>query len=385
VYPLAVGTIVESKEIWDELSQAIQDLSLRTVFSLTELPSDWPGFLDRIDRLRPDVILLEVTKLREPLDQTVARIRSGGAQPAVFALHREAHPEAILTALRAGAVEFLYPPMAGQLKAALERLGQNREQQGQDPRRHGGKAVAFVSVKGGCGATTLACHVAVELPRHTRTKVLLADLDLQAGMVGFLVKVKTPYTVSDAANNLQRLDPSYWRALISNGIPDLEIISAPTTPAARQLSPQQLKQVVAFARTQYPWTVVDLGRNLSAGTLAVLELIDEAYLVTTHDVPALHQAKQMVQTLVEGGYDRSKLRLLLNRTPRHADVTLKELEGMLGVPIDTTIPNHYQELQDAYSEGRLLDPGSTLNRSFARLAMKIAGVTEKKKKFALFG
>jgi len=376
--------IVETKEIWDELSLAVENFSLRTVFQLTELPSDWSSFLDRVERVRPDVIVLETTKLRVPLDEIVGRLRSTAAQPALFAVHREADSSAILEAMRSGASEFLFPPLELPLKAAFEKLGRSR-QKAYENQPKGGKAIGFLSVKGGCGATTIACHVAAELARCTQSKVLLADLDLQSGIVGFLAKTKTPYTVADAANNLQKLDPSYWRALVSNGIPNLEIISAPSTPAAKEISPQQLKHVVAFARTQYAWTVLDLGRNLTGASLAVLDITDQLYLVTTQEVPALHQVKQIVHTLTEGGYDRSRVRLLLNRPPKHADVSLVELETMLGLPIDTTIPNHYQPLQEAYGSGRLLDANTNLGKSFTRLAMKIAGVTEKKKKFALFG
>jgi hypothetical protein len=43
-------------------------------------------------------------------------------------------------------------------------------------------------------------------------------------------------------------------------------------------------------------------------------------------------------------------------------------------------------LHEAYAEGRLVDPGTNLGRSFARLTAKIAGTTEnKKKRFSLFG
>jgi len=384
VYPIAVGLVIETKAIWDELAAALQDLSVRTVFELSEIPADWPGFIDRIERLRPNVVLLEVTRLREPLEQVVARIQATSCHPAVFALHTEADPAAILMALRAGASEYVFPPLREPLQAAFERLDHHRQKAAEVANRSG-KTLAFVSAKGGCGATTLACHVAVELPHHVRAKVLLADLDMQAGSIGFLVKSKTPYSIADAASNLVRLDPSYWRALISNGIPDLEIITAPSAPGAKQVSPQQLKQVVAFARTQYPWSVLDLGRNLNAGTLGVLDLVDETYLVTTHEVPALHQAKHMIQLLLDGGYPRANLRLLLNRAPKHSDVTLEELEQMLGLPIYATIANDYQALQEAYAEGRLVQPGCNLGRSFGRLAMRIAGVNEeKKKKFSMF-
>lgn len=384
MYPISAGLVVETKEIWEELNRSLYDLSVRLLFQLSEVPSDWSDFLDRLERVRPDVVLLDVTHLRDPLEEVVRRIRSTGAQPAVFALHTTAEPSSILTALRAGVSEYLYPPFHEHLKAALERLAHTREK-AQEGRRRGGKTIAFVSAKGGCGATTIACHVSVELPHQVKGKVLLADLDLQSGLIGFLVKTKSTYSVADAVNNIQRLDQNYWRALVSNGIPDLEIITAPTTPAAKQLPALQLKQVLAFARTQYDWTVLDLGRNLNASTLSILDLIDETYLVTTHEVPALHQAKQMIQFMLDSGYPRANLRLILNRAPKRAEVTIGELEDMLGLPFYESVVDDYHSLQDAYADGRLLNGNSNLGKVFGRLTAKIAGVAESKKRFSLFG
>ena len=49
-------------------------------------------------------------------------------------------------------------------------------------------------------------------------------------MVGFLMKTSSAYSLADAVGSLQRLDPSFWHGLISNGIPNLEIMNAPTSP-----------------------------------------------------------------------------------------------------------------------------------------------------------
>ena len=65
-------------------------------------------------------------------------------------------------------------------------------------------------------------------------KVLLADLDLDAGMVGFITKTKSVYSILDAVNNLHRLDIHYWKALVSNGIPGVEIVSSPMALASKQ-------------------------------------------------------------------------------------------------------------------------------------------------------
>jgi pilus assembly protein CpaE len=355
------------------------------VFELPEIPSDWSEFEDRIERVRPDVILLEVTRLSGRLEEVVKRLRAAAGEPAVFALHTSAQSEAILAAMRAGACEYLYPPVAEPLKAALDRLGESREKS-REKQVRGGKTIGFLSAKGGCGATTVACHVAADLARQDAGKILLADLDLQTGLIGFLLKAKSAYSIADAVNNLQRLDHSYWQGLVSNGIPNMEIITAPSTPAAKKVSAAHLKQVLAFARTQYDWCVLDLGRNLTPDTMGMLDMINETYLVTTQEVPALHHSKQIIQLLLEAGYARSQLRLVLNRTARRSDITVEELESMLGVPVYVTLANDFDGLHEAFSEGRLLDSSTSLGQDFARLAGRIAGVAErKKKKFSLFG
>ncbi len=111
----------------------------------------------------------------------------------------------------------------------------------------------------------------------------------------------------------------------------------------------------------------------------MLDLIDETYLVTTHDIPSLHQAKQMIQFLLDGGYPRSNLRLVLNRVPKRLDVTLEELEKMLGINIYATILNDYPAMQEAYAEGRMVEAASALGKSFSRLTAKITGTEPKKK------
>ena len=78
--------------------------------------------------------------------------------------------------------------------------------------------------------------------------------------------------------------------------------------------------------------------------------------MTTLEVPALHQAKLIVQKLLESGYGRNRLHLLLNRAPKRFDVTLAELESMLGAPVYTSIPSDYLALNESYSEGKLLEP-----------------------------
>jgi pilus assembly protein CpaE len=376
MYPLTIGLAIENRELWDQAQSCLGDLPFRVIIEQQEL-GDLSAFVERLERMRPDVILLDIKSLSMPLEQAVTMLKSAVADPMIIALHTSADADTILNSLRAGVNEYLYPPLHDNLRKALERRSADRSRR-RDGNKAGGRSFAFVSAKGGCGATTLACHVAVELGRMNQ-KVLLADLDLDAGMIGFLTKTKGTYSMLDAVNNLHRLDHSYWKALVSNGIPGVEIMPAPVSLASRQAPrDENVQQVLAFVRPYYDWTLVDLGRSLSRLTMAALEEIDETCLVTTLEVPALHQAKLIVQTLLDGGYGKNRVKLILNRVPKRLDITPAELEKMLGLPIFAMVANDYPELYESYAEGRLLSRNSSLGRHMVKLASKLSGVEEEK-------
>jgi pilus assembly protein CpaE len=385
MYPLTIGLAIENREIYEQVQACLAELPYRIIVEQQEV-GDLSEFVERVDRMRPDVLLVDISNLKAPLEDTIPRLKSVSNDPMIIALHPQADAEIILVSLRAGVNEYIYPPLGEPLRKALDKRSADRSRR-RDGTKAGGKSFGFLSAKGGCGATTLICHAAVELGRQNQ-KVLLLDLDLDAGMIGFLTKTKGTYSMLDAVNNLHRLDTSYWKALVSNGIPGVDIIGAPLSLGSRQQPrDEQLRHVLAFVRPYYDCTLVDLGRSLNRVSMAALEEIDEACLVTSLDVPALHQAKLIVQTLLDSGYGKNRIRLILNRIPKRLDITPGELEKMLGLPIFFMVPNDYPELYESYAEGRLLSRTSALGREMARLGLKLAGLEEEKtkKKFSLFG
>ncbi len=384
MYPLTAGLIVADGEVAGQLRRSLAQLSVRIVFEIPEIPEQWPDLLDRIERVAPDLLILDTSHLHGSLQEAMTRIGSTRANPAVFALAPVAEPQSILAALRAGVREYLYPPFEEALKNAIERLAMNHHSSSNGAGANG-KVLAFLSAKGGCGATTVASQVAVELVRHSTGRVLLADFDLQSGILGFLLKTRSDYNLADVAGNVHRLDPSYWKAVVSEAVPNLDVLAAPVAPSAKIVAPQDAGQVLAFARKQYAWTVVDLGHSLTPFNLSMLELADETYLITTQEIPALHEARLIVQTLLGNGYPRAHLRLVLNRVQKQSEVTQEDLENMIGTPIYAALPGDYLALQESYAEGRLLNGTSVMGRACERLAGRIAGVSEQKKKaFWLF-
>lgn len=385
MYPLSIALAIETRELWDEVQACIRPLSVRVIIEQRDA-ADLANFFERVQRMRPDVLLLDISKLKQPIEETVRLARASAPDAMIVALHTVVDAETVLASLRAGVNEYLYPPLQENLRKALEKRAQEcRSREGQ---REGGKTMAFFSAKGGCGATTLAVHVAVELGRYDR-KVLLADMDMDSGLISFLLKTKSPYSILDAFNNIHRLDMSYWKALVSNGIPNLEIIPAPGALAHKQpIVQEQLRTVLSFVRTQYDCAVVDLGRSLNRMTMDALEESSDACLVTTLEIPALHQAKQIVQKLMDGGYNKNRIRLIVNRVPKRMDITADELEKMLGVPVFCMLPDEYADLYECYAEGRLMPRNAPFGKHITRLATRLAGIEDEsgaKKRFSFFG
>ena len=385
--PITVGLVIETRKLWEEVQLCLRDLPVRILLEQDRF-GDCATLLQKIERVRPDVLLVDLIPLGQQYEDFFSLVKGTSSPPLLIALSDSADPDTILTVMHAGADAYVYPPVRDSLIKALDRTVTSLHKQRQGAPRSGGKVCGFLSAKGGCGATTIACHAAVELARQGTQEVLLADLDLDAGLVGFLMKSKSRHSILDAMANTDRLDQNYWSALISNGTPRLKIIRAPIAATEREpVRHEDLRTVLRFVRFQYDWTIIDLGRGMNPLVMSGLEEVDEAFLVTTLDVPALHQVKQIVQSLRDYGFSTNKLRLILNRVPRSPDVLPNELEELLGITVYAMLPDDYASIYEAYAEGQLLPAGSTLGRQLGRMAAKMAGVPEQpgKKKFSFFG
>jgi len=236
-----------------------------------------------------------------------------------------------------------------------------------------GRVIGFVSAKGGCGATTVACHIAAEIETQAAVKVLLADYDLDAGVIGYLMRAECSSTLLNAAEHAHSLEPSGWNSLVTNFRPNLDTLKAPVRRYPdEECKIENLSQVLRFARTQYEFTVVDLGRGLTPIARSVLKEIDVLYLVTTFEMPSFFQAKQLIQSLLLHGCDHFRIRAILNRA-RPSDPTLEELQEMLTVPV-LKIPNFYATVAEAFEQRTLVPAAGALGKSFAHVAKKVAGL-----------
>ena len=241
------------------------------------------------------------------------------------------------------------------------------------------EVVEFLGAKGGVGATTIACHWALELRRQTRKKVLLVDLDVSSASASFLADVHSEYTAAEASVNLHRLDASFWQNLVCSTSQGVDVLQAPGAKGFHDaLNGERVRHVLRFARALYGYIVVDLGR-LSSVTLNLIEEAKELFVVTTPEIPSLYETGRVLSKLLEPGVTGARVQLILNRLAKGVSQSIADLECVLGRPVFATIGDCSNELHEAYGNGRFLDERLALSRQVRQLVANFTGAAEEPK------
>ena len=377
---LNVGIIVADPDLRHEVEDRLNHLRVRIAFTISPAGGD----VSAAEYSNPDVLVLDFG--HPSAFEIMAKLKSLATPSPVIAVHASADPDVILAAMRAGAREFLSPPINAQtLEDALDRIAAERMLKA--PAHRAGKTIGFLSAQGGCGATTVACHVAAELRRITSTGILIADFDLPAGMVGFWLRANGAYSLLDLTRNLPRMDPSLWKGMVHSSQPHLDVICAPSEiPLGELPRAENLTTVLRYARAHYDWVVADLGQGLSPLSMALIPELDILYLVTTPEAAPLYQARRIVQKLLSSECTRESPRLVVNRVRKEFSQGSGDFEKLFTIPIEGYLPEDYNEIVEAHSDGRLASRGSELGRRLGQLAAKIAGKPEERRepRFSLF-
>ncbi|MEO8051961.1 MAG: response regulator [Acidobacteriota bacterium] len=358
---------------------------------LTNVPGD-TGFvlnwtdsladgLSRLDRGGVDVILLDLGLPDCSGTETFLQARSRAVKTPIVILSSADSESLALQMIQEGAEDYLVKSTcdAESLARAVRRAVVRHKSHGSVALTSStpSRVISVLGAKGGSGTTTIACTLAAELRQQTGEKVLIADLDSSGGLVSFLTGVDCPYSLQDATSNLQRLDAAVWESIVAQTPDGLHVISSPNVGGG-EIENSRLREVLAFTRPLYAWTVIDLGR-LNYKSVDLLGREDDVFVVTAATIPALYSAKRAVDTLREAAIDADRIRLVVNHIAEKYVVSGDALKNMFGVPIYATVPSDPSELHQACVQKRLPGVQSNIRKSIAGLARKLTGTPEPRK------
>lgn len=299
----------------------------------------------------PDILILQ--DVGQDAAQFVALAKFTEACPATLVVLacQSKDPDMMVKAIRAGVKEFLFEPLQEiDIASMMKRLAAIHKPSYKTI--SASEVMAFLPCKGGSGATFIATNIAHILAATHHQRVLLMDLNLQFGDAYlFLMDSLPPTTLTDVCAGFQRLDAAFLESACVKLPSGLHVLPAPKSPVdAEIVKPEHIEGIVALARTQYDFIVIDVGRNMEPAAVKALDLADHVYPVLQLTLPYLRDAKRMKSMFQELAYSEHKVRWIVNRYGADESLNLVDAKRVLAEPY-WTVPNDHVHVSQSINQG----------------------------------
>jgi pilus assembly protein CpaE len=360
--------------------------------------------------MRPDVIVMDINMpgMDGIAASEIISQRLPNSPVIMMSVHGEA--EQLKQAMLAGAREFLVKPFSGDefatsIKRVYERELVRREQlqaardaaapqvasaqdSGEDH-----QVLAVFSPKGGVGRTTIATNLALALKRETNQRVALIDANLQFGDVGVLLNLNPKNrSMLDAVEGGEP-DRDIVESVVIDHSTGIRVLLAPPSPEGADLvTPAYLRKMVEMLRENHDWVIVDLPSGLNDHSLGILDAADQILVVAALEITTIKNVRLFLEVADQLDYERSKLRLVINRSDASQGIRTGDVEASIRRPIDGSIVSDGRLAVLAVNRGVpfvVSHPESPLSRDITTLARNLAGdgsqsKTDKSAKRGLF-
>lgn len=334
----------------------------------------------RLRQWQPDVVFLDLVTDVDTACQSIRFLVERTPTVQAVGLHFEQDSDSIVRSLRAGATEFLWAPFDRDAQAtAADRIRKLKAPAVVETAGNG-SVIGFASTKPGSGASTLAAQVAFAIRRLAEKKVLLLDLDLMGGTIGFYLKLQHNHSLNEVFESPEAPSHSELAGMVAH-VGGVDIIPGPDEPQSVAMDQLRLHGVISECRKIYDYVILDLPTIFQRTSLLGLSETDTSYLVTTAELPSLHLTRKALDMLAAFGFEKSRYGIILNRLNKEDGIASVDLEKMFGSPIKATLPNDYFSLHRVVTRGEPLSGDGELARSIESLTASICGlkkVAEKK-------
>jgi pilus assembly protein CpaE len=383
------GAVVSADAVFREtVVSTLRDLDRGIVVSV-EITVPFAGLtaerIQELQRANADLLFLDLAedtgrgiKLAQYLSENNPNLR-------IIAAGSTLAPEVLLSAMQAGVSEYLTKPVRPEaLVEVLDRVQRKlvAPAQAQAESRTPAEVFTVFSVKGGCGTTTVATNLAVQLHQLTGRKTLLVDLDIELGTAAPLLGLQPRFSFLDMIRNLHRMDADLMKSYLEPHESGIHLLASPFSPDRTDAIPEdQIRKLLQFLREQYDYIVVDTPKSFWPGTVAALEEADRVFLVTVVDLPSLRNIKRFMPLLERAsGRKEEKLRLVVNRYHRDGVITLEEVENTVGLKVHRTLCNDFESVIDSVNSGTpvVLNAKSAFAQDVRAFSMEIAGLDASK-------
>jgi pilus assembly protein CpaE len=314
--------------------------------------------LQRVDDIRPDLIILDVMMPDMNGYEVCRRLRSTAttARLPIMMLTAQESVEEKVRGFEAGADDYMTKPFQPpELQARVKVLLRRALTTGAGAAQLAGKIIAVFSLRGGVGVSSLAANLATGLAQLWNCPTVLVDLSLMAGHSALMLNLAQRNTWADLARlPVEDVDAEMVNALLLPHGSGAFLLAAPRRPEDSELvTGERVTHVLNILREQYHYIVLDLPHDFRETTLAGLDLAQEILTVMSSDlasVLAMSSTQDVFETL---NYPRDIVKLVLSQTFERNALGQKVMEDALKRRCSLVIP-YAPEMVQAINVGKPL-------------------------------
>ena len=214
-----------------------------------------------------------------------------------------------------------------------------------------GSVFTFFSTASAVGKTVLAVNYAADLAERGY-KVCLADLDLQFGDVFNYLGITPTQTFFNYYD--QEEDKRDTAAFITETQFGFDVLAAPLeVDEGFVIDAETILQAINQLRDDYDYVLLDTTTGFTSISMAILEQTDVLYLPCVVDfIPSIKDLKIGLETLHKLQFDYQRMRLILNRNKAETQISIKDVEAIVGRPFQYFISNDYQGIMQSIREAK---------------------------------
>lgn len=218
--------------------------------------------------------------------------------------------------------------------------------------------IAVCRAMGGCGATSVATHLAAALADRNapQANVCILDLDLQYGRVAEAVGLTPRRTLDDLLTAGNRLDAAFLRSVVVSHPAGFAVVGAPTDIGPIEaVDIDVISSVLRTARREFDYVIIDMPSDITNWGLSVISSADQILMVVEPKVAAIRQARRRLDLFRNLGLDLRLVSIVLNKAENRmfGSISTAAVEEALHRPIDLCIRDDSKTLPAAQEQGLL--------------------------------
>jgi pilus assembly protein CpaE len=314
--------------------------------------------INLIPKVKPDVVLMDINMpVLNGLEAT-ERITMEYPSVMVIIMSVQAESEYLKKAMFHGAKEYIIKPfnyddLIGTITTTYEKYRERQVKlKGSVETIRDADVIAFFSSKGGVGKSVLSLNTGIVLSKEANKKVLLIDMDLQFGDISMLVNKYNQKNILHAIDDGQIDSYENIKPYLYKHSDNFDILFAPDKPeAAEYISKETVEKIMKIIKKQYDVIVVDMGINFNDNTLYILDMAKKILMVSTMEIVALKNTKLGLRVMDSLGYDKDKVKLVINRFNSNYGISKKEIEGTFKDNIFSFIPDEEKSVVVSVNKG----------------------------------